>query len=151
VKARDEAGNASGASNAVAVSTPPGSSVVRYDAEGATISQGVVEANHTGFSGTGFVNYDNVLGSSVQFSVTAAASGPATITIRYSNGTAVNRPMDISVNGTVVSAGVSFPSTGNWDTWASATIPVNLAAGANPIKATATTANGGPNVDYLEG
>ena len=33
----------------------------------------------------------------------------------------------------------------------SATIPVTLTAGANTIRATATTANGGPNVDYLEG
>lgn len=129
-------------------STPP--PITRLEAENATISQGVVEANHLGFSGTGFVNYNNQVGSFVEFAVTPAAAGPATLTIRYSNGTTTNRPMDIAVNGTVVAGGVSFPGTGNWDTWASATIPVTLAAGVNTIRATATTANGGPNVDYLE-
>ena len=129
-------------------STPP--PVTRLEAENATISQGVAESNHLGFSGTGFVNYDNVTGSWVEFPVTAAAAGQTSLTLRYANGTTVNRPMDIAVNGTVVASGLSFPGTGNWDTWASATIPVTLNAGANTVRATATTANGGPNVDYLE-
>src|SRR6266487_6929223 len=79
-----------------------------YQAENGVISQGVVESNHTGFSGTGFVNGDNVVGSSVQWTVTAPAAGTATIALRYANGTTANRPMDISVNGTVVSAGRAF-------------------------------------------
>jgi hypothetical protein len=96
--------------------TPP--PAARYEAESATISQGVVESNHAGFSGTGFVN---LTGSFVQF--TERSSPP------------------------------EFPSlaTETGDTWVSATIPVTLTAGANTIRATATTANGGPNVDYLEG
>jgi exo-1,4-beta-D-glucosaminidase len=122
----------------------------RYEAETATVSQGVAESNHAGFSGTGFVNYDNLAGGFVEFPVTAASAGPAAITIRYSNGTTVNRPMDIAVNGTVVAAGRSFPSTTNWDTWADSRLSVNLVAGVNTIRATATTANGGPNVDYLD-
>jgi chitinase len=44
---------------------------------------------------------------------------------------------------------VSFPPTANWDTWADRTVNVALAAGTNTIRATATTANGGPNVDKL--
>mgnify|MGYP002148129261 CR=1 FL=1 len=31
-----------------------------YEAENATISQGLVETNHLNFSGTGFVNNDNI-------------------------------------------------------------------------------------------
>jgi polygalacturonase len=122
----------------------------RYEAEDATISQGVVESNHAGFSGTGFVNYTNVTGSYVQWTVNAASAGVATLALRYANGTTIDRPMDISVNGTVVAAGVSFPSTVDWATWQTATLTATLTAGANAIRATATTANGGPNVDYLE-
>ncbi|MEV4319964.1 PQQ-dependent sugar dehydrogenase [Actinocrispum sp. NPDC049592] len=122
---------------------------VKYEAEGATISQGVVESNHTGFSGTGFVNGDNVVGSSVEFTVTAAQAGNASLVLRYSNGTTVDRPMDISVNGTVVAAAHNFGSTTTWDTWQDATITAALTAGDNKVKATATTANGGPNLDYL--
>jgi len=121
----------------------------RYEAENASITQGVVESNHLGFSGSGFVNYNNVVGSSVQWTVNAAAAGPATVTIRFANGSTTNRPMDIFVNGVLVVGGLSFGGTGSWDTWQNRTVTVNLNAGSNTVRATATTANGGPNVDYL--
>jgi endo-1,4-beta-D-glucanase Y len=122
----------------------------RYEAETGTISQGVVESNHAGFTGTGFVNYDNVTGSYVQLSVTAASAGTATIGFRYANGTTVNRPMTITVNGVAVSTAHAFNGTGNWDTWQTATITAPVNAGTNTIRATATTANGGPNLDWVE-
>ncbi len=122
----------------------------RYEAENATISQGVVEANHLGFSGTGFVNYDNLVGSYVQWTVNAASAGTATVAFRYANGTTTNRPMDVTVNGALVADELAFGGTGNWDTWQTRTITMNLNAGANTIRATATTANGGPNADYVE-
>src|SRR6266545_3670533 len=78
--------------------TPAGSSTV-YEAENAGIFQGVVESNHAGFTGTGFVNGDNAVGSYVEYMVTAAAAGPHTLTFRYANGTTVNRPTDVAVNG----------------------------------------------------
>jgi len=82
--------------------------------------------------------------------VTAAAAGPATVRIAYANGTTSARPSDVTVNGTLVSS-PSFSPTANWDTWASASIPVTLTAGTNTIRVTATTAGGCPNLDYLEG
>jgi len=121
-----------------------------HEAESAMVGQGTVEAQHAGYSGTGFVNYNNVAGSFVEWTnVTAAQAGTVTLRIRYANGTTVNRPMDISVNGGPP-VPVDFGATGAWPTWATATITVTLNAGANTIRATATTANGGPNVDYLE-
>ncbi len=130
--------------------TPTGGSSIRLEAENATISQGTVANNHLGFSGTGFVDYTNVTGSYVEWTVNAAQAGNTSVTIRYANGTTTNRPMDISVNGSVVSAGRAFNGTGNWDTWADSTFTVPLAAGSNTVRATATTSNGGPNVDYLQ-
>jgi glucose/arabinose dehydrogenase len=123
---------------------------VRYEAENATISQGVAESNHTGFSGTGFVNYDNVVGSFVQWSINAPTAGTATLAFRHANGSTANRPMDIMVNGVVVRAGLAFPVTGSWDTWQTVTTTVRVDAGTNAIRATATTSSGGPNVDFLE-
>ncbi|HCT81453.1 MAG TPA: hypothetical protein DGG94_02885 [Micromonosporaceae bacterium] len=122
----------------------------RHEAENATINQGLVESNHAGFSGTGFVNYNNVSGSYVQWTVNAATAGSVTLQIRFANGTTTNRPMNISVNGTVAASGVAFVGTGAWSTWQTKTVTVNLTAGTNTIRATATTSNGGPNVDYLE-
>jgi glucose/arabinose dehydrogenase len=119
-------------------------------AENATISQGVVENNHTGFTGTGFVNYDNVTGSFVEFpNVNSATPGPASLTFRFANGTTTDRPMRITVNGTDIAAAQSFPGTGSWDTWQEITLNANLRAGNNTVRATATTANGGPNLDRL--
>ncbi|MEU4224667.1 fibronectin type III domain-containing protein [Nonomuraea sp. NPDC026600] len=146
VKARDAAGNTSAASNAVTETT--GSGPVVYQAEDATISQGAAESNHDGYTGTGFVNYDNVTGSYVEWTVNAPVAGPVTLELRYANGTTVNRPMAIAVNGgTAVNR--DFNGTGDWDTWQTSTLTVNLTQGANKIRATATTANGGPNVDRI--
>jgi glucose/arabinose dehydrogenase len=132
--------------DAIDVAPPAGT---RYEAENATIFDGAVASNHTGFSGTGFVDYVNEVGSYVQWSVSAAAAGSTTVDLRYANGTTTNRPMSISVNGgTAVT--VNFAGTGSWDTWQTAAIPVTLTTGTNTIRATSTTANGGPNVDYIE-
>ena len=133
--------------------TPTGPPPTHYEAEDATLSQASVASNHTGYTGTGFVDYVNTIGSYVQFSVTASQAGTATLTFRYANGVAsgasVNRPMNISVNGGTAVL-VNYPSTGDWNTWQTATVTVNLSAGTNTIRATATTANGGPNVDWLQ-
>jgi unsaturated rhamnogalacturonyl hydrolase len=121
----------------------------RYEAEAATISQGAVNSDHSGFTGTGFVNYDNVVGSSVEFAVTVSGARTTSLSFRFANGTGTDRPMDITVNGTLVAAARSFPGTGSWTTWQTSTLNAPLLDGVNMIKATATTANGGPNLDSL--
>lgn len=131
--------------------TEPPPSKTRFEAEAATISQGVVESNHAGFTGTGFVNLDNVTGSYVQWSVPAPAAGTATLTFRYANGTTAARPMDITVNGTLVADNLSFIPTPAWDDWDTRTVinvPVN--AGTNLVRATSAASTGGPNLDHLE-
>lgn len=128
---------------------PVAAAATRYEAEAATISKGVVEANHAGFTGTGFVNYDNVNGSAVEFTVTVAGAQSVPLAFRFANGTTVDRPMDIVVNGTLVAGARSFPPTGAWTTWQTSTLTAALADGVNTIRATATTGNGGPNLDSL--
>ncbi|WP_412539382.1 YbhB/YbcL family Raf kinase inhibitor-like protein [Longispora sp. K20-0274] len=137
----------------VAAMLPAGSAAAaatRYEAENATIVQGVVATNHTGYSGTGFVDSTNVAGSYVEFTVTAASAGTATIGVRYANGTTADRPADVTVNGNVVAAGASFPGTANWDTWATKTLTAPVVAGTNKIRLTGATATGGPNLDYVD-
>jgi hypothetical protein len=121
----------------------------RYEAESGTCA-GTIDSDHTGFSGNGFCNTTNAAGASIQWTVTAASAGTATLSIRYANGTTANRPMDISVNGAVVAAAMAFSPTANWDTWATRTLTVQVTAGANTVRAVATTSGGGPNVDYIE-
>jgi hypothetical protein len=125
------------------------SSGTEYQAEQATISQGVVESNHAGYTGSGFVNLDNVTGSYVEWAVPSTSARQASLTIRYANGTTVDRPMDVTVNGTRVAAGHSFAGTGAWTTWRETSLTVPLTAGTNAIRLTGTTANGGPNLDKI--
>ncbi|WP_329125422.1 discoidin domain-containing protein [Streptomyces sp. NBC_01465] len=129
-----------------ATGTPP----VRYEAEDAVISSGTVATNHLGYTGTGFVDTTNAVGTSVQWNVHAAAAGTANLTFRYSNGTTADRPMDITVDGAVVASAKSFPPTGSWDSWADVAVAVPLAAGAHSVVTTATTAGGAPNLDHLD-
>ncbi|WP_285706649.1 PQQ-dependent sugar dehydrogenase [Microtetraspora sp. NBRC 16547] len=128
----------------------PASAATRYEAENATIYQGVVESNHAGFSGTGFVNGDNVAGSYTQFTFNAPNAGSATLVLRYSNGTGAARTADVALNGTVISANRSFGATTNWDTWANSTLTATVNAGSNTLRVTATGAGGNPNLDYLD-
>jgi alpha-L-fucosidase len=127
----------------------PGPEPTRYEAENAVVANGVVEANHPGFSGTGFVNYDNAVGGYVEWTVDAATAGATKLTFGYANGTPDNRPVALAVNGTAT-GNLDFPSTSVWTTYTTVTTTANLNAGANTVRATATTANGGPNADYLD-
>ncbi|MGP3983040.1 PQQ-dependent sugar dehydrogenase [Streptomyces sp. KR80] len=121
---------------------------VGYEAESATISQGAVESNHAGYSGTGFVNYKAVEGAYVEFSVDSDQASNVSLEFRYANGTTAARPLDISVNGTLVSDNVDFAGTGAWTTWNTATVTAALKAGANKVRAT-TAGIDGPNLDKL--
>jgi len=119
-----------------------------YEAESATLSHATVANNHTGFTGTGFVDYDNAAGGYVEFQVSATAAGDATLTFRFANGTTTARAVDVSVNGGAATS-VSFAGTGSWNTWKTLDVPATLVAGTNTVRATATGSTGGPNLDSL--
>ncbi len=133
----------------VATSNNSSAAPVGYESEAAAISQGVVESNHAGFTGSGFVNFDNVIGSSVEYTVNAPTAGSYSLSFRYANGTTANRPLDVSVNGSLAADDLAFPGTGAWTTYRTVTANATLVAGTNKIKTTAVTSNGGPNADSL--
>ncbi len=121
-----------------------------YQAENGVIYNGVVATNHTGYTGTGFVDYTNETGSYIEWTVNMSQSGNQTLTFRYANGTSTNRSVDIYVNGNLVVSNLAFNGTGAWTTWSTQTATVYLNSGSNTIRATANTSNGGPNTDYLQ-
>ena len=123
----------------------------RYEAESApAVCNGTVASNHSGYSGSGFCDSSNAVGSAVAFTVNAPTAGTATLAFRYANGSGTNRPGDVSVNGSVAQAGMAFAATSAWTTWATRTLTVQLNAGANTVRLAATTAGGLGNLDYLE-
>src|SRR5688572_16015495 len=64
------------------VAAPP--TFTDYQAESCAISLGVVESNHAGFTGAGFVNGDNAIGSGISCNVgNAGAAGSYSVEIRF--------------------------------------------------------------------
>ncbi|MFD9445901.1 carbohydrate-binding protein [Streptomyces sp. NPDC060006] len=122
----------------------------RYEAETSpAICTGTIDSDWAGHTGSGFCNGTNATGAHAQFTVTAAASGTATLKVRFANGTTAARPASLTVNGSAATS-VSFESTGTWGTWATKTLTVPVTAGSNTIRFSPTNAGGLPNIDHLD-
>ncbi|MFA6836601.1 MAG: GDSL-type esterase/lipase family protein [Fibrobacteraceae bacterium] len=111
--------------------------------------KGWTETNHTGYTGAGFYNIANEMGSAAYYSfVSTQSASDASIAIRYSNGDAVSRPMTISSDG--FSYTFEFPSTGSWDAWDTAyATGVWLDAVPFSFVIQSTSSDGGPNIDFV--
>ncbi|WP_405646285.1 CBM35 domain-containing protein [Streptomyces sp. NBC_00019] len=135
----------------VALSGPTAqAATARYEAETSpAVCTGAIENNWTGYSGSGFCNATNATSGYAQFTVTAPAAGTATVAVRFANGTTTARPANIIVNGTTVST-ASFEGTSTWTGWTTKTLTVPVNSGSNTIRLSPTTADGLPNVDYLD-
>ncbi|MER7565237.1 carbohydrate-binding protein [Streptomyces sp. NPDC048523] len=135
---------------ALSGTTAAHAATTRYEAETSpAICTGAVETEYAGYSGSGFCNGTNATGAYAQFTVSAPASGTATLSVRFANGTTTARPANIIVNGTTVSS-ASFESTGTWTGWTTKTLTVPVNAGSNTVRLNPTAATGLPNVDYLD-
>ena len=138
----------------VAVGTIPAhAATTRYEAEQATRTGGaVIATDHTGYSGTGFVGgYTdaNKGTASTSFAVSTSAAGTHTLGLRYANGTGSTKTLSLVVDGATQQ--VSLPATSNWDTWTTASVGVNLAAGSHTIAYRFTTADSGNiNIDAVD-
>jgi hypothetical protein len=120
-----------------------------YEAEDATVSGPSIATVYGGYSGTGYADYNNASSDYIEFSLNANPAGTYPIAFRYANGGAGDRPLQLKVNGAIVTSGLSFPVTGNWATWAyTATNNVTFNAGPNTVRITATGSSGA-NVDHL--
>ncbi|MGW8361249.1 carbohydrate-binding protein [Streptomyces wedmorensis] len=120
-----------------------------YEAETSpAVCTGTIDADWSGYSGSGFCNGTNATGAYAQFTVNASAAGTATLAVRFANGTTTARPAGLAVNGSTVQT-PAFEATGAWSTWTTKTLTVSLNAGANTIRLTPTTAAGLPNIDSL--
>ncbi len=120
-----------------------------YQAEDAYIHKGIFEDKNAGFTGPGYVNGDNEVGSFVEWVVSTAEAGTQTLTFYYANGTDQDRAMELMLNGEILDTPVSFPGTGDFTSWATTEITLDLLKGKNLVRLTAITENGGPNLDKL--
>ncbi|KFE70297.1 APHP domain protein [Hyalangium minutum] len=104
----------------------------KYEGESATLSGGAqINSNHTGYSGTGFVEGYWTQGARTQFNVSVASAGWYDVTLRYGNGF-TDSNLSLYVGGTKQGQ-VSLPTTGAWTTWANKAQAVYLNAGSNAV------------------
>ena len=122
---------------------------ITLEAEDAKLSGAKVDANHVGYSGTGFVNYINPSHDYIEWTVNITTPGSYGLGFVFANGSQESRALHISLDGAGVNAYSFIPTSSGWESWAFTNGPrVYLSPGTHKIRATAIN-NSGPNMDYL--
>ncbi|MEO7913214.1 MAG: glycoside hydrolase family 66 protein [Roseiflexaceae bacterium] len=128
----------------------------RTEAETATRNGVTTNTNHTGYTGTGFVDAFDAVGDYVQSSITVPEDGKYALVFRYSNGTTGTPTRTLYVDGANNGALSFYPSrnsggTPSWDSWLyDAYKVVTLTAGAHTVKLAYDAGNTGAiNLDNL--
>jgi len=113
------------------------------------VDVGWTEANHVGFTGKGFYNFDNKVGSYATYKMTSYQSASnAKMFIRYCNGKTTDSKMSVQVDAKTYE--VVFPPSASWDSWDTVYVDdVWLDACDFDLKFTALTSDGGPNIDVV--
>jgi hypothetical protein len=125
---------------------------IRYEAENAALSGGAaVHVNHSGYSGTGFVDgYFGTSTATTTFAVNVPSTGSYNVTLRYSSGYGNSTNTGLYVNGTKIKDIICI-STGTWDSWGNETAIVTLKRGSNTIVYKADSSSGiCINLDYID-
>jgi GH15 family glucan-1,4-alpha-glucosidase len=110
--------------------TAPGGG--QYEAESAIKSAVTTNTNHTGYTGTGFVEGFSANGDGVSFTVNAPATDSYTLRFRYANAGTGNATRGLFVDGQGAGT-LSFRNLNNWDTWGTAEKVVRLTAGVHQV------------------
>jgi predicted alpha-1,6-mannanase (GH76 family) len=123
-----------------------------FEAENAVIHQIPLEAIYAGYHGWGYLAGWNANGQSVDFRVNFAVAGSYTLNFRYAAG-AGNASRNILVNGVEAVANLSFPGTGAWTSYNTASFTRSFSAGSSVITVAFNSTRGSANwlnLDYLQ-
>lgn len=120
-----------------------------FEAEAFCELDGVIEAiPGRGWSGTGYLNYDNAVGTKASYNIEAPNAMSTTLRVRYANGSS-NRPLKVVVNGTEQLSNVPFPATGGWADWEFVDLPLSFTAGSNLVELVSISSGGAANLDLI--
>lgn len=103
-----------------------------YEAETAIKTGVTTNTNHTGYTGTGFVDGFTVQNSGVSFVINAPADDSYTLRFRYANATGATATRTVFVDGQSVGT-VSMRSLNNWDFLDTADKVVRLSPGQHSV------------------
>lgn len=120
-------------------------------AEDGSWNNAKVETEHTGYTGTGYVNTENDVGNYIELEANIPSDSTGTLIFRYANGSSTNRIMTLTVNGDTITSDLDFVTTNAWTNWSESSIAqVPLDSGNNSIRITANTDEGAPNLDRMD-
>ncbi|MBR6717364.1 MAG: GDSL family lipase [Oscillospiraceae bacterium] len=122
----------------------------KYAAAEQQYSYGMRESVNAGYDYLDYLNLDNTTASHMTFAVHAPQDGNYLCTFHIANGSQNDRSMTITVDTSDLKWKQSFLTTGDWTAWALRGIVLPLKAGINRINLKSDTAEGGPNLDYME-
>lgn len=121
---------------------------LQLQAEDALLSGAVIANDHPGYEGTGFVDYKNLSGDFIEWSVKIDVPGTYNLGFSFSNGSKADRLVVVKGDSTHLGL-LSFSDTWSWSSWAFLDGPdVFFSKGLHKIRATATGTSG-PNIDQL--
>ncbi|RDC65695.1 T9SS type A sorting domain-containing protein [Adhaeribacter pallidiroseus] len=118
------------------------------EAEKAKVIGAKIANNHTGYSGTGFVDFIHKEGDYIEWTTQTQIPGTHVLSFVFSNASKAERFLAVTVDGK--DAGIhSFIPITSWDSWASYSAPqVYLTSGQHKIRVTAIGTSG-PNLDCV--
>ena len=91
-----------------------------------------VDADHSGYTGLGFVAGFGDMGAAIRFTLPARQDGPATIELRYSAGFG-DETVGLYVDGKKA-ADLRCPRTSSWDSWTTVAATLPLGQGTHAIE-----------------
>jgi pectate lyase len=121
-----------------------------YEAEEAELYKAVIESEHSGYTGEGYVTLDDEPYGYVQWKISMADAGVQTINIVYANNEDEELFLDINVNDVVVYSELAFPCTEARTVWSVVTVTAELQEGVNIITLKASTDDGYLSIDRIE-
>ncbi|MGJ9384684.1 pectate lyase [Salipaludibacillus sp. CF4.18] len=121
-----------------------------YEAENASGDGFIIDNQHLGYTGDGFVDYKpNEPGGYIDWTIDVEEEAKYVLAFRYAHGKTDNRHAELQVDGNIVEEQLNFPQSGDFDDYIYVTKTTELTAGEHTIRLTATAENGGANIDHL--
>ena len=121
----------------------------RYAGADSKCDNAYIENTNTGFESGSYLNMYNEKDIFAHWNIKADSDGVYALTVRYANANDTSRDVLFSLDGQTAGYQMSFPTTGAWTSWSTATIYVELKAGINVLTARSLTADGAPNIDHI--
>ncbi len=119
-----------------------------YQAESGSVGGGAqIATNHSGYTGSGFIDFNSSGGYFELNGVQGGGGGSSTLFFRYALASGV-RKASLVVNG--VPQAISFAATGSNTTWGTLTVHVNLLPGATNCIRLLSTGQDLGNVDRMD-